>query len=92
MASRTSSFPEHQVARRVEQLRKEGIVFRVNIEVGRDIPLQRLRHEFDAVCLAIGALEQRDASLPGRELDGILYAMEYLVAENRKQAGRPLNA
>ncbi|MGH8593118.1 MAG: glutamate synthase subunit beta [Gammaproteobacteria bacterium] len=83
-------FSKHQVARRVEQLRKERIVFRINVEVGRDIPLQRLRNAFDAVCLAIGALEERDVSLPGRELDGIVYAMDYLVAENRRQVSRPI--
>jgi glutamate synthase (NADPH/NADH) small chain len=83
-------FAKHQVARRVEQLAREGIAFRAGCAVGTDVPLDRLRADFDAVCLAIGALGQRDVPVPGRDLDGVHFAMDYLKAENRRQAGRPV--
>ena len=80
-------FAKFRVARRVEQLRDEGVHFRTNAEVGKEIPLESLRQEFDAVCLAIGAQQPRDVPMPGREMGGIVFAMEYLVKENRRQAG-----
>lgn len=83
-------FAKQRVARRVEQLSEEGVRFQTGAEVGSNVPLERLRKEFAAVCLAIGALQQRDVPLPGRELKGIMYAMDYLVMENRRQADRPL--
>ncbi len=81
-------FEKHQVTRRVEQLEEEGIVFRTGVNVGVDISIEQLQNQFDAVCLAIGALKHRDVPVPGRELDGVLFGMEYLVAENRRRAGR----
>ncbi len=84
-------FAKHRVARRVEQLADEGIAFRTGAHIGVDIPLDELRHEFDAVCLAVGALAPRDVNIPGRELKGIHFGMDYLVRENRRQAGRPVN-
>ena len=81
---------KHQVIRRVNQLRQEGIRFQTNIEVGVDISLEALQKDFDAVCLALGAQNHRDVPLPGRDLDGIVYAMDYLPLENRRQAGRPV--
>ena len=78
--SRASGRPPRRAAQ------KKGIVFRVNIEVGRDIPLQRLRHEFDAVCLAIGALEQRDASL--LDVNSMGFSMPWSIWW-RKTASRP---
>jgi len=83
-------FSKHQVARRVKQLEAEGIVFKPGVEVGFDIPLPKLKEEYDAVCLAIGAQEQRDVPLPGRDLKGIYFAMPYLIQENRFQANRPV--
>jgi glutamate synthase (NADPH/NADH) small chain len=80
-------FGKHQVIRRVEQLREEGVIFRTNAAVGTDIPLEELREKFDAVALAIGAQQPREVPLAGRELGGICYAMEYLKKENRRQAG-----
>lgn len=81
-------FEKFQVARRIKQLSDEGVHFLCNIAVGRDVSLAHLQHQFDAICLAIGALRQRDIDLPGRHLRGIHLGMEYLVAENRRQAGR----
>jgi glutamate synthase (NADPH/NADH) small chain len=66
------------VQRRVDLLAKEGVQFRVNTEVGKDVPAEKLRAEFDAVVLAVGATVPRDLNVPGRELKGIHYAMEYL--------------
>jgi len=81
-------FAKFRVAQRVEQLEREGVLFQTNAEVGRGIPLENLQNEFDAVCLAIGAQQPRDVPMPGREMGGIVFAMEYLVQENRRQAGR----
>lgn len=83
-------FAKHQVARRVNQLQREGIVFETNADIGVNVPLETLQNDFDAVCLTIGALKQCDVPIPGRELEGIVFAMEYLVQENRRQAGRPV--
>lgn len=77
-----------RVARRVAQLAAEGIEFRTRQTVGRDPTLAQLRAGFDAVCLAIGAGAPRELDLPGRELQGIHRAMDYLCGENRHQAGR----
>jgi glutamate synthase (NADPH/NADH) small chain len=79
---------KHQVARRVDQLRQEGIVFEANANIGVNIAFQELREKFDAVCLAIGAQQPREVPLPGREFEGIVLAMDYLTKENRRQAGR----
>ena len=80
-------FAKHRVARRVRQLEAEGIEFRTGRVVGRDPTLPALRAEYNAVCLALGALKARDLDVPGRELRGIELAMPYLVQENRRQAG-----
>lgn len=84
-----------RVARRVEQLAAEGVVFRTGVQVGVDLPLARLRREYDPVLLALGAPVARDVSATGRALGGIHFGMAHLVAENRRQACRlaaPLDA
>lgn len=81
-------FAKERVARRVRQLEAEGVAFRVSSPVGAE--LRELRRSFDAVCLAIGALAHRDVDLPGRDLAGIHFGMNYLTAENRRRAGRPV--
>lgn len=81
-------FAKYRVARRVRQLGDEGIAFRTGVEIGRDVALAELARRFDAVCLAIGATRARDVPVPGRELAGIQFAMDYLVRENLRQAGR----
>ncbi len=70
--------------RRLEILRKEGITFRVNANVGVNVPVEILRGEFDAILLAGGATLSRDLKVPGRELRGIHFAMEYLPLQNRR--------
>ena len=73
--------------RRLAQMEAEGTEFRTNTTVGVDLPVDQLRTDFDAVVLACGATQWRDLPIPGRELDGILQAMEYLPDSNRVQEG-----
>ncbi|MGD0264932.1 MAG: glutamate synthase subunit beta [Candidatus Methylomirabilota bacterium] len=73
--------------RRLELLGKEGIRFRVSAHVGASIPVEGLRCEFDAILLAGGATLPRDLTVPGRELGGIHFAMEYLPLQNRRCHG-----
>ncbi len=68
--------------RRLEQLRAEGTEFRVNVNVGVDITAQQLRAEFDAIVLAGGSTIPRDLPVPGRDLNGVHFAMEYLTSSN----------
>ncbi|OBB89795.1 glutamate synthase subunit beta [Mycobacterium sp. 852002-40037_SCH5390672] len=73
--------------RRLDQMRAEGTEFRAGVNVGVDITAEQLRADFDAVVLAGGATAGRDLPVPGRELDGIHQAMEYLPWGNRVQEG-----
>ena len=73
--------------RRLAQMEAEGTEFRTNTTVGVDLPVDQLRADFDAVVLACGATQWRALPIPGRELDGILQAMEYLPDSNRVQEG-----
>jgi glutamate synthase (NADPH/NADH) small chain len=73
--------------RRLDQMRAEGTEFRAGVNVGVDITAEQLRADFDAVVLAGGATAWRDLPIPGRELDGIHQAMEYLPWSNRVQEG-----
>ena len=75
------------IDRRLEQLREEGIAFETGVHVGVDVPLEGLRRKFDALLLAGGAERPRDLTLPGRELGGIHFAMDFLVRQNRRSAG-----
>ncbi len=78
--------PKDIIDRRVEQMAAEGTTFRVNADITPD-DVARLRAEFDAVVLAVGALAPRELSTPGRELRGVHQAMTYLPQGNRVQAG-----
>ncbi|MCL6644895.1 MAG: glutamate synthase subunit beta [Dehalococcoidia bacterium] len=73
--------------RRLAQMEAEGVVFRPGVNVGKDIDARELLEEFDAVCLAGGATQPRDLQVPGRELKGVYFAMEYLPMQNRRNAG-----
>ncbi len=75
------------VQRRVDLLAEEGVDFRTGVDVGRDITGDELRERFDAVVLATGSTVPRDLPVPGRELDGVHFAMEYLELRNRFVAG-----
>jgi glutamate synthase (NADPH/NADH) small chain len=74
------------VERRLDQLRAEGVDVRCGVDVGRDVTADELRAEFDAVVLTIGSRVPRDLPVPGRELAGIHFAMEYLYVRNRALA------
>jgi len=80
------------VERRVELLEAEGIAFRTGVEVGRHVHARELREEFDAIVIATGSTVPRDLPVPGRELDGVHFAMEYLEQRNRFVAGDPAPA
>ena len=75
------------VDRRVQQMEAEGVTFCPNTNVGVDYPVDRLRQEFEVVVLAGGATASRDLPVPGRELEGIHLAMEYLPQQNKAVAG-----
>jgi glutamate synthase (NADPH/NADH) small chain len=74
---------KHVVERRVEQLVAEGVELRCGVDVGRDLTVEELRSGFDAVVLATGSRVPRDLAVPGRELVGVHFAMEYLYGRNR---------
>jgi glutamate synthase (NADPH/NADH) small chain len=78
---------KHRLDRRLEQMRAEGTEFRAGVDVGEDLGADELLAGFDAVVLAGGATAWRDLPVPGRELDGIYQAMEYLPPANRVQEG-----
>ena len=82
---------KHVVQRRIEQLAAEGVKFVMGANVGVDIPIDQLRREFDAVLLATGAEQHRELKVPGRELNGIHLAMDYLVQANRRCLGDTLD-
>lgn len=73
--------------RRLDQLQKEEIQFRANANAGVNVPVEELRREFDAILLAGGATAPRDLLIPGRELRGIHFAMDYLTLQNRRCQG-----
>lgn len=76
-----------QLDRRLEQMKAEGTRFRAGVEVGRDISWDQLRRRYDAVVIATGATVPRDLPIPGREFEGVHFAMDYLVQANRVVAG-----
>jgi glutamate synthase (NADPH) small chain len=73
--------------RRLAQMKVEGVDFVVNANVGVDIPAQQLLDEFDAICLCGGSTRPRDLPIEGRNLTGIVFAMDYLTLQNRRGAG-----
>ncbi|HWB85880.1 MAG TPA: glutamate synthase subunit beta [Bryobacteraceae bacterium] len=78
---------KHTIDRRMEQMRAEGVVFRPNSHVGVNVPVEDLRREFDAVLLAGGAEQPRNLPVPGRELKGIHFAMDFLPQQNHRCEG-----
>jgi glutamate synthase (NADPH/NADH) small chain len=75
------------VDRRINLMMDEGVQVRTGVEVGKDISGEQLLYEFDAVCLAVGAMQPRDLPVEGRELDGIHFAMEFLKQQNKINRG-----
>ena len=79
------------VQRRVDLMAAEGITFLTNTNVGVDFTVEKLLAEFDAICLACGSTEARELDVPGRELDGVHLAMEYLSQQNRVLSGETVS-
>jgi glutamate synthase (NADPH/NADH) small chain len=73
--------------RRLDVMEAEGVIFRPSVNVGVDVTLDRLRRDYDAILLAAGAGAPRDLPVPGRELKGIHFAMDYLTLQNRRCEG-----
>ncbi len=78
---------KHLVHRRVEQMKAEGVEFVTSCRVGTDITADELRGKFDAIALTMGATKPRDLPIPGRELKGIHFAMEFLPQQNKRNQG-----
>ncbi|AKF08960.1 glutamate synthase subunit beta [Sandaracinus amylolyticus] len=78
---------KHHIDARIEQMKAEGVVFRTGVGVGTDVSLEGLRAMHDAVVIATGATRPRDLPIPGRELGGVHFAMEFLEQSNRVVAG-----
>jgi glutamate synthase (NADPH/NADH) small chain len=79
------------VERRVRQMQDEGIVFKTGVYVGRSYPVEDLKRDFDVILLAIGSTIPRDLEVPGRELNGVHFAMEYLTQQNKLLAGEQVD-
>ena len=84
--------PEFKMEKRVLERRlaimaAEGVTFRTNANIGGNVPAEELRREFDAIVLAGGATVPRDLPIPGRDLKGVHFAMEYLTLQNRRNEG-----
>ena len=78
---------KHLIDRRVKQMEAEGVVFKTNTHVGKDITAKQLLAEYDSIVLAMGAERPRDLNVPGRELKGVYYAMDFLTFNNKKVSG-----
>ena len=78
------------VERRVQQMQEEGVTFHTGVHVGTDMKFKALLDEYDAVLVAIGSEKPRDLPVPGRELKGIHFAMEFLTQANRRVSGEGL--
>jgi glutamate synthase (NADPH/NADH) small chain len=78
---------KHLIDRRMEQMSAEGVEFKTNTHIGVNITAEELRRGFDAILIAAGAEHPRDLDVPGRELKGIHFAMDFLPQQNRRGAG-----
>ena len=78
---------KHVLDRRIEQMRAEGVVFHAGAHVGVNVPVDTLTESYDAILLCGGAEQPRDLPIPGRELKGIHYDMEFLPQQNRRNEG-----
>ena len=81
---------KHLIDRRVAQMEQEGVAFHYSVNVGVDINVEDLVRDYDAVALAGGAEAPRDLPLPGRDLAGVHFAMEFLPQQNKRVSGEPL--
>ena len=74
------------VKRRIDLMEQEGVIFKTSCWVGKNYPTERLK-EFDAVVLTVGATKPRDLPIPGRDLDGVHFAMDFLPQQNKRNQG-----
>lgn len=80
---------KHLIDRRLAQMQQEGVTFHCGVNVGVDMTVDELTGRHDAVVLAGGAEKPRDLPLPGRDLDGVHFAMDFLSQQNRRVSGEP---
>lgn len=80
------------IDRRVAQMQAEGVTFHYGVHVGVDLPVDKLTAEYDAVVLSGGSEKPRDLPIPGRELKGIHFAMDFLPQQNRRVGNEPLGS
>ncbi len=78
---------KHHIDRRVEQMEAEGVEFMTGAFVGKNVPVEDLRRDYDAILLSGGAEQPRDLPVPGRELKGIHFAMDFLPQANKRALG-----
>ncbi|MDB5509462.1 MAG: glutamate synthase, small subunit [Hyphomicrobiales bacterium] len=81
---------KHLIDRRVKQMEGEGVTFHYNVNVGIDLPHDELMAQYDAVVLAGGSEKPRDLPIPGRDLQGVHFAMDFLPQQNRRVGKEPL--
>ena len=70
---------KHLIDKRIEQMSKEGVRFKCNTKIGEDVSFKEILNDFDAVVLACGSEQPRDLDIPGRDLKGIHFAMDFLT-------------
>ncbi len=78
---------KYVIERRVERMKREGVHFKTRVHVGVDICAKELKEQYDAICLCGGAETRRDLPVPGRELEGVYQAMDFLPQQNRRNNG-----
>jgi len=80
------------IQRRVDQLEAEGVMLRPNTNVGVDISVEQLQADFDSVCICVGSTVPRDLPVAGRDLDGVHFALEFLIPQNKRNWGDAIPA
>ncbi len=80
------------VERRIKLMEQEGVIFERGVVAGTDLSARYLKRHFNAICLACGARKPRDLSVPGRELSGIHFALDYLIQQNKRVGGEQLRS
>ena len=78
---------KHLIDRRVEQMEAEGVTMKTGVNVGLDVTIKELQNSYDAIVLSGGSETPRDLPVPGREADGIHFAMDFLTQQNRRNSG-----
>ena len=82
---------KHLIDRRVDQMEREGVEFYTGVNVGADISVQELQSKSDSIVLAGGSETPRDLEIPGRQSEGIEFAMDFLVQQNQRVSGETLS-